>query len=730
MSACTALANDTIPVSQKLTPTDFSWMSEIRLDHPRLFLNKETFPQVKARALNEEKAYFKTIQEEVDQYPNNPVLEVDESWLLKDEEGSYKLKRPKGFTSQIITCVGGRESAQAAFVYLVTGNENYLEKAKKMLKLSIQAYEWSWEHQLPVEWEINHYVSSLMAYDWLYNDLTVEERTEIITPLISIIKELQPGGKASFHHATGGIGDGFYGARALLWHVGIATYKNGIHDQAAEENLKEGYRLNIGMLNYRDEVSSGDGLLSAATLGYSLGAYPFASYNFFHTFHAFTGIDVSNQWEHMANFPQWVYWNWINGAERPLEFGIGDSPHINNALTTGYLYSHLSQNIHFYEKSNPSCAGISRKLINRLPDTSKRHVFYFPITPFLLTHAGEVSDDTGDELSEKKARYFKSFGLAFMRSGTDADDTYCLFRAGSHYGNHQHYDENSFIIYHKGFLALDSGTRGMTMSYHLPYYYGQTVAHNSILIHMPNEKMAPHWGPETIIGPYEGTTPYCHGGQSSFTKGKCLAFETNDAFTYVAGDATQCYSPEKCTQAIRQFVFLYPDIFIVFDRVSSTKPSYRKEWLLHSESEPDIQGNIFSVTQGDGVLFCKSLYPNGAEIKKVGRPGKEFWASGKNWELHQMEQERYKNQETLFGKWRIEVSPKTAAKDDFFLHVIQVGDKGKLEQMLDSTLIDDGKNIGVHIEYKEKPVKIIFKKNGTVGGTVFADDTERKAITL
>ena len=37
---------------------------------------------------------------------------------------------------------------------------------------------------------------------------------------------------------------------------------------------------------------------------------------------------------------------------------------------------------------------------------------------------------------------------------------------------------------------------------------------------------------------------------------------------------------------VRQFVFIQPDVVVVFDRVVSTKPEFRKTWLLHSVDEP------------------------------------------------------------------------------------------------------------------------------------------------
>ncbi len=78
-------------------------------------------------------------------------------------------------------------------------------------------------------------------------------------------------------------------------------------------------------------------------------------------------------------------------------------------------------------------------------------------------------------------------------------------------------------------------------------------------------------------------------------------------------------------------------------------------------------------------MFCRTLLPADAVIEKVGGPGKEFWAAGRNWDL---ENRRGLTAENLamIGRWRLEVSPGSERKEDCFLHVIQVGDQ-KLDAM-------------------------------------------------
>lgn len=98
--------------------------------------------------------------------------------------------------------------------------------------------------------------------------------------------------------------------------------------------------------------------------------------------------------------------------------------------------------------------------------------------------------------------------------------------------------------------------------------------------------MSGHWG----IKRKDHDQVYNYGGMTRKIGGVVKAFETNDTFTYIASDATICYG-KKCKEAVRQFVFLYPDYIIVYDRVTSSDPSYRKEWLLHTQNKPEMKGN-------------------------------------------------------------------------------------------------------------------------------------------
>ena len=61
--------------------------------------------------------------------------------------------------------------------------------------------------------------------------------------------------------------------------------------------------------------------------------------------------------------------------------------------------------------------------------------------------------------------------------------------AGPYFAKHQHLDQNQITIYHRGYLAIDSGADYTdTESPHYLNYYRRTVAHNSVLVYDPAEK--------------------------------------------------------------------------------------------------------------------------------------------------------------------------------------------------------------------------------------------------
>lgn len=268
--------------------------------------------------------------------------------------------------------------------------------------------------------------------------------------------------------------------------------------------------------------------------------------------------------------------------------------------------------------------------------------------------------------------------------------------------NHTHLDIGHFGIYYKGHLALDAGiyqgkddNNGWGKLNYVNYY-ARTIAHNSLLILDPNEPT-----------PYEGSNVKAtsrDGGQFSYKNrawdsiqemlgaGKSANILANEIskgiapdYSYLKGDMTPAYNipknvatyPAKADTVRRSFVFLnlknndVPGALIVLDKVVATDATFKKTWLLHSQNEPVINGDVvsFESTQkgNNGKLQNNILLPemDNQQIEKIGGAGKEYWVDGKNWGSITQEDA---------GQWRIEVSPQQAALSNNFLNVLQVMD--------------------------------------------------------
>ena len=295
-------------------------------------------------------------------------------------------------------------------------------------------------------------------------------------------------------------------------------------------------------------------------------------------------------------------------------------------------------------------------------------------------------------------------------------------------GNHQHMDGGSFQLYYRGPLAIDAGAyQGSSGGYNSPHnknFFKRTIAHNSLLVYNPDEKFA-CWnyggGGKTEFAANDGGQRMpgdrwetCRSFKQllskEYTTGKVLGHGFGpDAYkpdySYLKGDITQAYT-EKVKEAKRSFVFLnlhaakIPGALIVFDKVVSSDPQFKKFWLLHSIEEPVIEGNRFTVRRtknGDtGMLQNHVLLPEtgNAQIEKVGGKGKEFWVFGTNYPNDALPNRPDDANER--GAWRVEVSPAAPATENYFLNVMQVADN-TCKQMNNVKRIDAERVVGVQI---------------------------------
>lgn len=299
------------------------------------------------------------------------------------------------------------------------------------------------------------------------------------------------------------------------------------------------------------------------------------------------------------------------------------------------------------------------------------------------------------------------YGWMIARTGWDKNSVIAEMKINEHFvGNHQHMDGGAFQIYYKGPLAIDAGayhgTSGGYNSAHNKNFFKRTVAHNSLLVFDPNEKFA-SWnyggtdktefadndGGQRMPGDrWETCRSFADLLSDEYTTGQVLAHGTGGdymapEYSYLSGDITKAYS-DKVKEVKRSFVFLnlksekVPAAMVVFDKVVSKNPEFKKHWLLHSIEEPKVSENgivIKRTKDGDsGMLSNTVLLPakENLDMQVIGGKGKEFWVNGTNYaNAPQVGRPDPRNER---GEWRVEVSPSAPANEDYFLNVIQVAD--------------------------------------------------------
>lgn len=713
-------ASAAFAVAAPAAPSLAELQKRLRTDHPRLFINRDTLPAFKARLNGACAPQLAAIRKTVDGYPQKVELEY-KTENVNIVDGKMVFKRVMGDQNAVaygLRQLGGNEAVKCALVYLATGEKVYLRKAVEYLRLSIQFIRLAQRSRILPEWYHYSRQNALIAYDWLFRELSEAEKREFIVPMLEYVDYMQQG--HGYQRNGGGTGSGNYGEGGLMWYAGLAAWKDGYADELAQSLLERGYRQQCDMMELREAMSEGTGLLVHITTGYTLGAYPWASCNFLHTLKSAAGLDMTDQWTQMRDYP--LYFAAMAIPDSTLwdgfhEYGWGDSGHTSNGLTTGLMYNHMAQVIHLYGKRYPQAAERARAVIELLPE--KRRAFsdsnQHAYLPFILDGfdpAVRNERKPSQVLGEQTAFNFRKFGLTVMRSGFGEGDTYASFKGGSSNEQHQHYDENSFVIYKRGFQALDTGTRN-NAPHHL-IYYPQSIAHNTILIRMENEPLAKHWYPANA--PRIAKRPDADGGQNFHCQAQSLGVDSSEFHAVTGGDATACYSAKKCREAVRQFVFVKPDYFVIYDRVTSVEPGQQKVFLLHSQGEFVQRDGVWRSTGGEGALFTRTLLPRQAAATVIGGDGQEFMTGGVNYPIDGDSWVAKAKGQTWAGRYRLEVSPAQNAEKARFLHLLQAADKG-VKAMTASRLVTTETQDGVVFTTADgTECTVMFRRDGNIGG--------------
>lgn len=340
---------------------------------------------------------------------------------------------------------------------------------------------------------------------------------------------------------------------------------------------------------------------------------------------------------------------------------------------------------------------------------------YYSLVDFLLWYDPEVP--AADLKALPLDRYFPEAGWVLMRSGWQPDATFALLMAGDWFGGHKQADTGSFLICKRGDLALDPpDSRRDAYRQHFAYRV-KSIAHNVVAVDDPTE-------PAGDGGQHRPGMPQLGDVRPGtvFDTADILAYQSTPAFNYTAADLTGAYGkwrfgyPRIVRRYYRQFLYLRPDTFVVFDRVTLTDPRYQCRWLLHALNRPAVDG------KGEEVTPLRTRYPATARalieegegalrvVPVVPQEGALFLREVQG--THK--DEKIVPQATV---WQLELEQAEKAAERRFLVVMVAGSKEAPPEPAVEPL-REGSRVGVAVTVGEQKFRVLFDQTGEPGGSV------------
>jgi|GEM_PF-5378267 len=647
---------------------------------------------------------------------------------LDAERVDWLKEKMKGKTLDEVKALAGSSTTGKALVYVVTGDE-------KSGREAVEAARAASDNERNI-------ATMAVCYDWCHALLSEADRKAFAGRMIESGKKLIAFGRnwRSFHN-------GLYSSAWPTTAVAIALYGDEAFADEAWAFLKP---------ELEDVMRTFDNVFPDGEWGEGVDYNRHSTYEalkFFWAIKTATGLDVMASSQHMRNTGLFIaYGMKPDGLNLPIN--DNDFPFIGWWEREALLLSAA-------EYKDPYC----QYVLNHCPvlefQPAGRNKWME-----LLWYDPELREKSVADLPP--SRIFRGMGLVIARSGWGwdtkdgrASDTWVSFRCGDYYGDHCHYDQNRFEIYYKGPLAIESGRYDDDWDHYgdEPFkksqffnYYQRTIAHNTILVYDPDEEFAMPIvndggqrqmlikdGNRNVPEDYDqGTFPSDDGvgtcdwaaNPGRWETGDVVAYEATKDFMYVRGDATAAYSAEKVKSFVRQLFFLQSDLVVVFDRVVSAKPEFKKTWVLQSVNEPAFGKSPLriEVTNGGGKLVCLPMLPEAPELKKAGLPGNAFMVGGVEFTygpespvaeepLHFTESITGDMIGETPGKWRVEECPAAPAEEDYFLNVMMVMDEDSERMPAATVTKNDASGVEVEISNGLGTRAVITFAKGPGGAT-------------
>ena len=398
--------------------------------HPRIYVTSAELPALRAKC-------------------KGPLKDVFEA----TQEARFIMQTPSGAGWK-----DNRNAGYVAFMYLITGEERYLNKCKSYL--DALAAEPPKDKFLAAEW----IPTGSMILDWIWNELPRDEREKYARTLLDISEWMLKKGRHS------DFSNQFVLEHLSVIYVGVLLHKEDIDPRRSAELLKTGrdYLLSHAIPGANEIAGQ---LLPVSETGGPLGRYHSVSPGSGHTGPQFVGGQAEG-----FSYNDWGYarplaltcemWRVATGQDL-----FGDSSFFRGqGIWHAYGLREYSQTFARSEDCPPGYGPdefmkifmhlVAARLQDPLAEWVARKVKWHNVQRGcmeLLCRDHELAPKSPRELALPLAGEFGKLGHVYFRSGwDDKHSSFALFQCGGFYAGHQHLDNNTFVIHRAGSLAIDS----------------------------------------------------------------------------------------------------------------------------------------------------------------------------------------------------------------------------------------------------------------------------------
>jgi hypothetical protein len=671
---------------------------DVRSDHPRIFLTKDNLQEIRDRC-----------------------LEYDHpSW------------------EWIKTSASQGNMVHAAFAYLITGNQSYLNTAlTKMKQVTTKEYQCEVDHgghdsfgqgayltpsteviELAVAFDLvfdalsqadkNDFIAYIARNacldQWNYRGTTLKDLpfADRIDEEASLMDELKIG------KVTGEVwhGDAMaYGAQDRIPSIVLAGHYTG-----AEE-------LYLAQWDYDSKWGDSFRYFAYASDGIQANGYSWAGMVEWALYlKNATGVNVLDdpRWPFFPNMGLYFLYESDLAAKREIDhYGQGHVP-VQAYEGPGSPFSPLRTDVYSAAVGNNpyhywlldqigAYYEITYFADDNLYPLVETAIYNPTVTPKNPTTA------TWEELPT--SMLFGGTGQVTMRTDWTGDSAVAIVRSGPTLNISSHGGEfvGNFALYRKGVLSPEAG------SWWNGFIEMSMDGRNNIFV--GPEEYGSEYGLRHGADGIQARVTFSYGMPYRDTplihdeiawQGRIAAYEASPDYTYSLVDVNEDAYNTATTELDRNFVFIPKGskaYYVIFDRVESQtpQPKHFRMWLV---SVPEISGNKVSVEvpghietyDGDylkannafntAAVYLKSLLPQARNIRWIGGDDYEwyFQAEDTNYIPYYGEDMRLYAQEFMgappgqqpnwreLGFGRVDISPAQTNKRDLFLNVLYMGD--------------------------------------------------------